>query len=71
MLRGAGAYGLGPADGGALRVAQVLLGAALGPLHLLMLFGKSDVPTPRKQVKASVDLALQVCGFAPPGERKT
>lgn len=44
--------------------AMALLGATLGQLHLLVLFGKTAPPSSH-QIGIRVDAAMQICGFKP------
>lgn len=51
------------------QLAGVLLGAAMGDLHMRALFGKSEPPQ-RAAIVKHVDAALRVCGLAR-GDEKT
>ena len=51
-----------PSIGDVERVTGMLLGAAMGDLHLCALFGRSESLT-RKRIVAQIDLALRTFGF--------
>lgn len=51
-----------PSIGDVERMAGMLLGAAMGDLHLCALFGRSESLT-RKRIAAQIDLALRTFGF--------